>query len=254
MIPLSNMGGSYILPGYYVYTYGDVLKPGSCTRLRWDPAVLSTPAAKPYLRVFTSPQSLCGNTGYVISTTSYSPGWRYALVGNSLVPLGPLPPDYAYAQQLLDLLNLLSQLNRNFTRYLNAALGANATALNATGLYASMPQFLGTIKMSSATSTWLKTVYNAIRSYIVSMPTGGGSAPVSAPAAPMSTAPAAAAAVAVAWAASRRDDDVATTAAVAGIALALFGILMTLIYGTSSLTLVALGIIVAAAAAAWKKI
>jgi VIT1/CCC1 family predicted Fe2+/Mn2+ transporter len=70
----------------------------------------------------------------------------------------------------------------------------------------------------------------------------------------MSTAPAAAAAVAVAWAASRRDDDVATTAAVAGIALALFGILMTLIYGTSSLTLVALGIIVAAAAAAWKKI
>jgi len=67
-------------------------------------------------------------------------------------------------------------------------------------------------------------------------------------------APAAAAAVAVAWAASRRDDDVATTAAVAGIALALFGILMTLIYGTGSLALVALGVIVAAAAAAWRRI
>jgi hypothetical protein len=77
---------------------------------------------------------------------------------------------------------------------------------------------------------------------------------VSLPAVPTAVAPAAAAAVAVAWAASRRDDDVATTAAIAGIALTLFGILMTLIYGTSSLTLVALGVIVAAAAAAWRRI
>jgi hypothetical protein len=70
----------------------------------------------------------------------------------------------------------------------------------------------------------------------------------------MSTAPAAAAAVAVAWAASRRDDDAVTTAAIAGIALAIFALLMTLIYGPTSLPLVALGIIIAAAAAAWRRI
>jgi len=82
----------------------------------------------------------------------------------------------------------------------------------------------------------------------------GGFSRVVTPIPPLAVAPAAAAAVAVAWAASRRDDDVVTTAAVAGIALALFGMLMTLIYGSESLLLVPLGIIIAAAAAAWRKL
>jgi len=77
--------------------------------------------------------------------------------------------------------------------------------------------------------------------------------PIALPSIPLAVAPAASAAVAIAWAASRRDEDLATTAAVTGIALALFGVLMTLIYGTSSLSLVALGVITAAAAAAWKR-
>jgi VIT1/CCC1 family predicted Fe2+/Mn2+ transporter len=107
--------------------------------------------------------------------------------------------------------------------------------------------------MDSATSVWLRATLSELQKW-----QAAGASPsfgaVSLPQVPAAVAPAAAAAVAVAWAASRRDDDVATTAAVAGIALALFGILMTLIYGTSSLTLVALGVIVAAAAAAWRRI
>jgi len=236
--------------------YGDVLKPRNCTRLRWDPSVLSTPAAKPYLRVYTTPQDVCSNNNYVLSTTSYNPAWRYVITGNSLVPLGPLSPDYEYASQWLELLRWLSQLYRNtwgnFTRYLNATRG-NATAFNLTDFYTSMPRFIGTIRMDSATSVWLKTTLIELQKWRV-VGSSASFGVVSLPAVPTAVAPAAAAAVAVAWAASRRDDDVATTAAVAGIALALFGILMTLIYGTSSLTLVALGVIVAAAAAAWRRI
>ena len=257
MVPAGNIG-SYIFPGYYVYMYADVLKPRNCTRLRWDAAVLAAPTVKPYLRVFTSPQDLCGNTEYIISTTSYDPSWRYAIVGNSLVPLGPISPDYNYTLLWLELLKRLSQLYRNtwgnFSKYLNATRGANATAaFNLTGFYASMSQFLGTIKMDSATSVWLKTTLQELQKWRV-VGSSASFGVVSLPAVPTAVAPAAAAAVAVAWAASRRDDDVATTAAVAGIALALFGILMTLIYGTSSLALVALGVIVAAAAAAWRRI
>jgi VIT1/CCC1 family predicted Fe2+/Mn2+ transporter len=130
---------------------------------------------------------------------------------------------------------------------------ANATYTNLTNFLASQPRFVGTIRMDAATSTWLRTTLNELQKWqAVGAP--GSFAPVSLPAVPAAIAPAAAAAVAVAWAASRRDDDVAATAAVAGIALTLFGILMTLVYGTESLTLVALGVIVAAAAAAWRRI
>jgi hypothetical protein len=76
---------------------------------------------------------------------------------------------------------------------------------------------------------------------------------VALPPAPLAIAPAASAAVAIAWAASRRDEDLTATAAVTGIALALFGVLMTLLYGTASLSIVALGVIIAAAAAAWRR-
>ena len=129
---------------------------------------------------------------------------------------------------------------------------ANATQ-SLQSLAVSLPQFTGTIKMDSSTSTWLKTTLNELQKWKV-VGSSASFGAVSLPAVPTAVAPAAAAAVAVAWAASRRDDDVATTAAVAGIALALFGILMTLVYGTNSLTLVALGVIVAAAAAAWRRI
>jgi len=238
----------------HIYMYGDRVEPRNCTRLRWDAAIY----AKPYLYVYTTPQGVCAvANNYTLSTTNYNPGWRYNLIGNTLVPVGPISPDYDYTSQLLELLKWLSQLYRNlqgnFTRYLNATRGANATAFNLTSIFTSMPQFLGTIRMDSATSTWLKTTLNELQKWQMAGSSASFGA-VSLPAVPTAVAPAAAAAVAVAWAASRRDDDVATTAAIAGIALALFGILMTLIYGTSSLALVALGVIVAAAAAAWRRI
>jgi hypothetical protein len=252
MIPLDRMG-SFFNPGYYVFMYGDVIPPHKCARLRWDPTV---PAARPYLRVYTSPQNLCRNTGHIISTQSYNPGWRYNLVGNSLVPVGPISPDYNYAPTWLDLLKYLSQLYNStladLLKQLNRTQTSATTPFNLTSLFSGR-QFLGTIKMDAATSTWLRTTLSELQKWqaVGTAPTFGA---VSLPTVPAAIAPAAAAAVAVAWAASRRDDDVATTAAVAGVALALFGILMTLIYGTESLTLVALGVIVAAAAVAWRRI
>jgi len=253
-----GMGGTLVSsvnnPSFHLYMYGDRVEPRNCTRLRWDGAVVS----KPYLRVYTTPRGVCAAANnYTLSTTSYNPGWRYNLVGNSLVPVGPISPDYNYAPQWLELLKWLSQLYRNlrgnFTRHLNATRSANATAFNLTSIFASMPRFIGTIKMDSATSVWIKTTLQELQKWQV-VGSSASFGAISLPAVPTAAAPAAAAAVAVAWAASRRDDDVATTAAVAGIALALFGMLMTLIYGTSSLTLVALGVIVAAAAAAWRRI
>ena len=77
---------------------------------------------------------------------------------------------------------------------------------------------------------------------------GGGAAP---PPAAASLAAVAAGALGVAWAASRRDDDVPTAAAIAGIAVALFSILFTAVY-KADVSLAALGIIIAAAAAAYR--
>jgi hypothetical protein len=254
---INNIIDAMYYPGFYAYMYGDVVPPRVCARLRWDAAI--TP--KPQLRVYTTPQGVCAAANnFTLATTNYNPGWRYNLIGNSLVPVGPIAPDYDYASLLKQLLDLLGWRHRNLygnlSDWLNRQRNAthtNATHANLTNFLASQPQFLGTIRMESATSTWLRTTLNELQKWraVGVLPSFGA---VSLPAVPAAIAPAAAAAVAVAWAASRRDDDVATTAAVAGIALALFGILMTLIYGTSSLTLVALGVIVAAAAAAWRRI
>jgi hypothetical protein len=238
--------------------YGDVVPPRRCARLKWDSAI----ETKPWLRVYTAPGGVCAAANnFTLSTTNYNPGWRYFLFpNNTLKPVGPISPDYDYASLLRQLLDLLgwryNNLLGNFSRWLSQrnATQTNATSrVNLTDFFASQPRFLGNIRMESATSTWLRTVLNELQRWqaVGAPPTFGA---VSLPPVPAAIAPAAAAAVAVAWAASRRDDDVATTAAVAGIALSLFGILMTLIYGTSSLTLVALGVIVAAAAAAWRRI
>jgi VIT1/CCC1 family predicted Fe2+/Mn2+ transporter len=217
----------------------------------WDSALSS----KPTLYVYASARAACSRTP-IFTTTSYNPGWRHFLFqNNTLRAVTPIAPDYDYASLWQQLLNMLSQ---QYSDLLNAltqwyASQANATYTNLTNFLASQPRFVGTIRVDAATSTWLRTTLNELQRWqaVGTAPTFGA---VSLPTVPAAIAPAAAAAVAVAWAASRRDDDVATTAAVAGVALALFGILMTLIYGTSSLTLVALGVIVAAAAAAWRRI
>ena len=237
------------------YAYIDVVEPGACRRLRWD-GVLSNTATR--LDVFRNASAVCnGQRMLSIPGQNYTSGWRYFLVGNRLVPDRPIDPDALYADMWRQMMQTLAQIYnetlKTFLRWLMAATNATQATSALQSYISSKPQFVGTIRIDSATSTWLRTTLQELQKWRASgvSPTFGA---VSLPAVPTAVAPAAAAAVAVAWAASRRDDDVATTAAVAGIALALFGILTTLIYGTSSLTLVALGVIVAAAAAAWRRI
>ena len=253
LIPILQPGyaGPEFIPGYVKYMYGDVIPPGDCRRLRWDFNLTS----KPMLHVYTSVQNLCAGTGHIISTTGYNINWRHFLFqNNTLRAVAPIMPDYDYASTWLQLIDQMQQRYNEIINMLIQTLKAQANATQALQSYmASAPKFIGTIRMESATSTWLRTTLNELQRWQVAGASGSFSS-IALPAVPVAVAPAAAAAVAVAWAASRRDDDVATTAAVAGIALALFGILMTLIYGTGSLALVALGVIVAAAAAAWRRI
>jgi len=247
---ISGIINSVTGAGFYAYMYADMVPPGKCARLRWDTGL----ASKPYLRIYNSTQHLCKTSNYIISTTSYNPGWRHFFFqNNTLKAVAPITPDYNYVSTWLE---IIDYLNQQYNATINALLQAFKTQANGTQAllnYMSSTRFLGTIRMDSATSTWLRTVYNELQKWQVSGPSASFGT-ISLPPIPTAVAPAAAAAAAVAWAASRRDDDVATTAAVAGIALALFGILMTLIYGTESLALVALGVIVAAAAVAWRRI
>jgi len=253
MIP-SDRFGSIIMPGYYVYMYADVVKPRNCTRLRWDAAV----AARPHLRVFVTPQDMCGNTRFIISTTNYNPGWRYNLVGNSLVPVGPISPDYSYALTWLDLLKYLSQLYNltlsDLLKALNATKSSNATKpFNLTNIF-SMRQFLGTIRMDSATSTWLRATLNELQKWrVVGAPAGGAvSASLQAPSA--LAASAAAVAVATAWAASRRS--LATAAFLAGFAILATALFTAALYGatvTAALVVVGVMLMAVGAATAWQK-
>jgi hypothetical protein len=250
---VGDITGSVIYPGFQLYMYGDRVEPGNCTRLKWDGAVVS----KPHLRVYTTPQGVCAaSSNYTLSTTDYNPGWRYNLVGNSLVPVRPISPDYDYASQLLELLKWLSQLYRNlqgnFSRYLNATRGANATAFNLTDFFKSQPRFLGTIKMDSATSTWLRTMLSELQRWQVAAPAVGGAVSVSLQAPSALTASAAAAAVATAWAASRRS--LATAAFLAGFAVLATALFTYYLYGaTVSVSLVLAGVMLMTlgAAAAW---
>jgi VIT1/CCC1 family predicted Fe2+/Mn2+ transporter len=234
------------------YSYVDEIKPGTCRRLRWDGAYSNT---QTQMRIFNSTYNFCmGRTWMTISGDKYQSGWRYYITPSGLVAAYPIDPDAFYAAAWQALMQMLRQQYNATISALQQWLRQQANASkNIQNFIASQPQFIGTIKMDAATSTWLRTTLNELQKWRVTGSSASFGA-VALPAVPTAVAPAAAAAVAVAWAASRRDDDVATTAAIAGIALTLFGILMTLIYGTSSLTLVALGVIVAAAAAAWRRI
>jgi hypothetical protein len=233
------------------YSYVDEVKPGTCRRLRWDGAYSNT---QTQMRIFNSTYNFCWSRPWVTVSGNYQNGWRYYIMPDGrLVAAYPIDPDAFYAAAWQALMQTLNQ-------QLNATLAAlqqwlsqqaNATK-NLQYFIASQPRFVGNIKMDSATSTWLRTTLNQLQKYqIVGASTSFGV--VSLPAVLAAVAPAAAAAVAVAWAASRRDEDLTVTAAVAGIALALFGVLMVLIYGTASLSLVALGVVIAAAAAAWRR-
>lgn len=238
--------------GYY--TFVDKIEPGMCAKARWDGQYTNT---KTRLDFYYRPQDYCVKSpAFSIAGGNYTYGYRYFLMANNTLVQGPpISPDTAFIDMWRMLMELMAQ---QYNETLNATkqwlqMQANMTK-SLEDYYKSLPRYQDTVKMNSSTSVWVNAVYNVLKSYVASAPpTGGSFTPIAVPPPPVAMAPAAAAAVAVAWAASRRDDDVATTAAVAGTALALFGILMSLVYGADSLTLVALGIIVAAAAAAWKK-
>jgi hypothetical protein len=242
-----------VSPGFFTYMYGDVIQPRNCSRLRWDGAVVP----KPQLRVYTTPRGLCAAANnYTLATTSYNPGWRYALVGNSLVPMGPIAPDYNYTATWLELLKYLNQLYKSILddirKKINATRSQNATApFNLTSLFAGR-QFLGTIRMDSATSTWLRTTLNELRRWHVAGGPAGGGVSVSLQAPSALTASAAAAAVATAWAASRRS--LATAAFLAGFAVLSSALFVYYLYGTSvsaALIFAAVLLMSIGAAAAW---
>ena len=245
--------------GMYYFNFIDRLDPGQCRRVRFDGALRSSDVIYYF---YSDAKTLCSKApslqGALFRVSGLAPWYRYYVFSNNTVKQGPsIFADYGYGAAWSDLTMLLAQMYNSTLNELKKMLQQTQQQYNATqalqSFIASQPQVAGTIKVDSATSTWLKTTLNVLQKWrIVGSSASFGA--VGLPAVPAAVAPAAAAAVAVAWAASRRDDDVATTAAVAGIALALFGILMTLVYGTSSLTLIALGIIVAAAAAAWRRI
>jgi len=237
------------------YSYVDEIRPGKCSRLRWDRIYSNT---QTQMRIFNSTANFCGGRAWVVVPGSmYYPQRRHYIMPDGRLVAGPfIDPDSRYLDAWLELIRFLAQqYNMTLNAFLQWLMQQSNASRTLQDFLNSQPRFQGTIRMDSSTSVWVSTLLNELGRWHVPGPPGGGGFSAGPLVPPALTAPtAAAAAVAVAWAASRRDDDVAASAAVAGVALALFGMLMTLIYGTESLGLVALGVIVAAAAAAWRRI
>jgi hypothetical protein len=239
----------------YYYNFIDQLEPGRC-RMMWFDG--TKPSSDIIYYFYNSSATLClkGLQGALFSVQGLAPWYRYYVFGNNTVRQGPsILPDTDYYSAWLNITKWLAQqYNATLNTLLNLLKQQQYNATQALQSFiASQPHLTGTIKVDSATSTWLRTTLNQLQKWRA-VGSSASFGVVTLPAVPTAVAPVAAAAVAVAWAASRRDDDVVTTAAIAGIALAIFGLLMTLIYGPTSLPLVALGIITAAAAAAWRRI
>ena len=180
--------------------------------------------------------------------------------GTHLIAVGSLTAsDYELLTLWLEAINAtfakLAEMLQQISSVYSSLYGqSNATAL--TTLLTSPPgapiPFYAT-NISTFSSVTIRTYVETLTKFSASaiQPAFAGGAPPPPPPA-AAFAAAAAGALGVAWAASRRDDDVITAAAVAGVALALFSILFTLVHGAQGLSLAALGIIIAAAAAAYK--
>jgi len=236
------------------YSYVDEVRPGACRRLRWDGVYSNT---QTQMRIFNSTYNFCwGRAWATIPGDRYQNGWRYYITSNgALVAAYPIDPDAFYAAAWQALMQTLKQ-------QLNATLNAlqqwleqqaNATK-NLEYFFASQPRFVGTIKMDSATSTWLKTVYNELQKWQVAAPAVGGAVSVSLQAPSALTASAAAVAVATAWAASRRS--LATAAFLAGFAILSTALFVAALYGatvTAALVMAAVILMSIGAAAAWQK-
>jgi len=236
------------------YSYVDEVKPGACRRLRWDGAFSNTQTE---MRIFNSTYNFCWARAWVVvSGDKYQNGWRYYITPDGrLVAAYPIDPDAFYAAAWQALMQTLKQqLNATLAALQQwLSMQANATK-NIQDFFASQPQFAGTIKLDSATSTWLKTTLSELQKWQVVAPAVGGAVSVSLQAPSALTASAAAAAVATAWAASRRS--LATAAFLAGFAILATALFAAALYGatvTAALVMAAVILMSIGAAAAWQK-
>jgi hypothetical protein len=237
------------------YSYVDEVKPGTCRRLRWDGAYSNT---QTQMRIFNSTYNFCWARAWVtISGDKYQNGWRYYIMPDgSLVAAYPIDPDAFYAAAWQALMQMLAQ---QYNATLNALLNwLKRQQYNATqdlqSFIASQPLFVGTIRVDSATSTWLKTVYSELQKWRVAAPAVGGAVSVRLQAPSALTASAAAVAVATAWAASRRS--LATAAFLAGFAVLATALFVAALYGATvmaALVMAAVVLMAVGAAAAWQK-
>jgi hypothetical protein len=232
-----------------IYFFADRIDPGACRRLRWDSYITS----KPEIDIFTSERNFC-NYRYAAYTMLYNPGWRHYLFANyTLKAAVPISPDAAYAAMWQQVMQTMAQMYNATNNAIQQWLKQQAaTAQSLQSLAAATPQFQGTIKMDSSTSTWLQTTLNQLQKYQVVGPSVGGTISVSLQAPSAFTAAASAAAVATAWAASRKT--LATAAFLAGFAVLATSLFVYYLYGamvTTGLILAAVALMSIGAAAAW---
>ena len=244
-----------VITAHGMYAFADVVVPGKCRRFRWDGIYGVEQTA---LEFYDSPQSFCKlqHAAVRYGGHDYTTGWRYYIVGNySLVPASPIDLDTLYAEIWRQILQNLAQ---QYNETMNALQQWLQMQQNATkrieDYYRSLPQYQGTIRMESSTSTWLRSVLEVISRYTVPglPPTGGGFAPTPLPGTSALSAAAAAASVAVAWAASRRS--LATAAFLAGFAVLASALFVYYLHGTSVMAaLILAGVVLMSigAAAAW---
>ena len=233
------------------YSYVDEVKPGACRRLRWDRRYSS---AETEMRIFNSAQDFCRETPWMtVSGDKYRPGRRYYITSRGLVAGREIDHDASYVdvwKELIDVLNkYYSETYHAFLQWLSVQ--ANATK-SLQDFIASQPRYLGTVRIDSATSTWLRTVVAEFKRHLAAGPPAGGAVSVSLPAPSALAASAAAASVAVAWAASRRS--LAVAAFLAGFAILATALFVAALYGatvTAALVMAAVILMSLGAAAAW---
>jgi len=244
--------------GMYYYNFIDELEPGQC-RMVWFDGTRSSSDIIYYF--YNSSAALCLNApnlrGAVFSVRGLAPWYRYYIMSNNTVRQGPpINPDLDYYSAWLNITQWLAQ---QYNATLNALLNRlKQRQYNATqalqSFIASQPQFVGTIRVGSATSTWLKTVYSELQKWRVAAPAVGGAVSVRLQAPSALTASAAAVAVATAWAASRRS--LATAAFLAGFAVLATALFVAALYGATvmaALVMAAVVLMAVGAAAAWQK-
>ena len=252
---INYVGAYYIkstgsVEGYFMI---DRVEPGACRRFRWD-------ATPDYVKFFNSTSDVCQNVPTLrFAGSSFTSGWRYYVTQNRQLIRSntPITIDGMYLQTLNQTLQLLSSMYRNMTAELLQWYNTQANeqqALSLSSFIASQPRFLGTLRLDSATSTWLKTTINELQKWQVAAPAVGGAVSVSLQAPSALTASAAAVAVATAWAASRRS--LATAAFLAGFAILATALFVAALYGaavTAALVMAAVILMSIGAAAAWQK-